>query len=328
MGERKWQMGEELVPTDVTSLERLPTPEELKAQVDLIQRTMQAVMKQDTHYGVIPGTPKPTLYKAGAEKICLLFGLVPEYDFEEKELPEGHREYTATCKLRRRGTDILMAEGTGVCSTMESKYRYRWDNTGEQVPTDYWKKGRDPAIIGGPSFVPRKAWKDDKQDWYIFRKVEHADPADNYNTCRKIAAKRSYLHATITGTAAGDIFDQDLEDGPENIRGGKANGEPPPKVSRPGRKSAKKKDVPTGEMYQWSGRVKHIKTIPKKEGWKNDLHIIQCEQGMEFSTFDPTHAAQADTAKEAGGKVLIEYSKSEKGGKTYNNVENIEAVSE
>ena len=51
----------------------------LIAQVAKVQEAMKAVMKSGEHYGVIPGTEKPTLLKPGAEKLCLLFRLDPQY---------------------------------------------------------------------------------------------------------------------------------------------------------------------------------------------------------------------------------------------------------
>ena len=52
----------------------------IKAQVQLIQQVMKEVMQKDEHYGVIPGTLKPSLLKSGAEKLCLTFRLDPQYD--------------------------------------------------------------------------------------------------------------------------------------------------------------------------------------------------------------------------------------------------------
>ena len=40
--------------------------EEVKNQVQKIQQLMKSVMREGEHYGVIPGTNKPSLYKAGA----------------------------------------------------------------------------------------------------------------------------------------------------------------------------------------------------------------------------------------------------------------------
>ena len=179
---------------------------EIREQVNLIQQMMREVMKPNVHYGTIPGTDKPALYKPGAEKIGLTFRLAASFEVQADHLANGHREYTVTCRLTARdGT--LVGEGIGVCSTMEGKYRYRWDATGQRVPQEYWET-RDPAILGGPQYTVRK--KD--QVWWIYQRVDHDNPADYYNTVAKMAKKRAHVDATLTSTAASDIFDQDLDD--------------------------------------------------------------------------------------------------------------------
>jgi hypothetical protein len=166
-------------------------------------------MRDGTHYGVIPGCgDKPALLKPGAEKICLTFHLTHEFDLDVEDFGNGHRQYTVNCRLRYRdGT--LVGQGIGVCSTMESKYRYRWDNTGRGVPKEYWNS-RDAELLGGHEYTARKV----KDSWIVFRRVEHDNPADYYNTCAKMAKKRAHVDATLSATAASDIFEQDIEDGP------------------------------------------------------------------------------------------------------------------
>lgn len=186
--------------------------EELTSQVNKVQKIMEAVMIEDTHFGTIPGTTKPTLYKAGADKINLVFRLSPTFEKEIIEHDEpGQREYSFCCTLTHLPTGLVFAEGYGSCSTLESKYRYRWDNTEQKVPGKYWES-RDADLIGGSSFAARKAWVDGKQSWYIFRKIEITDPADYYNTCLKMGKKRALVDATLAATAASDIFTQDLDD--------------------------------------------------------------------------------------------------------------------
>jgi len=144
---------------------------ELENQVQLLQQVMARVMKKDEHYGVIPGTKKPTLYKAGAEKLGMVFHLDPAYRVDQVNLDHGHREYEVRCVLTHLGTGRTW-EGVGVCSTMEKKYRY-------------CGKGAD--------------------------RIENPDIADTYNTVLKMAKKRSHTDAILTATAASDIFTQDLE---------------------------------------------------------------------------------------------------------------------
>lgn len=186
------------------------SPEAIRDQVNMIQRMMKDVMKPDVHYGVIPGTDKPSLYKSGAEKICLLFRFSTRFRVEAVSLPDGHREYSVYCTLVSP-SGIEVGQGIGVCTTMESKYRYRWDNTNKPVPKDYWDT-RDKDILGGDMFVPRKQ----KGSWLIFQRVAHDNPADYYNTCAKMAKKRAHTDATLTSTAASDIFEQDIEEMEEN----------------------------------------------------------------------------------------------------------------
>ena len=56
--------------------------EELVAQSQKIRQAMEQAMEVGHHYGKIPGTAKPTLLKPGAEKLCLLFRLDPQYHSE------------------------------------------------------------------------------------------------------------------------------------------------------------------------------------------------------------------------------------------------------
>lgn len=156
------------------------TVDDMRGQVQLIQRIMQGVMQEGEHYGVIPGTKgKPTLLKAGAEKLSMTFRLVPEYRIERSDYDGGHREYVVTCRLTHAPTGTFQGEGVGSCSTMEKKYRYR----------NEWANGKKTQI-------------------------ENPDIADNYNTVLKMAKKRAHVDAILTSVAASDFFTQDLEDMP------------------------------------------------------------------------------------------------------------------
>lgn len=150
----------------------------VRQQVQLLQEVMKEVMQKDVHYGTVPGCgPKPTLLKAGAEKIMMTFRISPTFTVTKTDLGDGHREYELKCSLTHSVTGAFLGEGVGCCSTMEKKYRYRMVGEG----------------------------KDRKR-------IENPDIADTYNTVLKIAKKRSLVDATLTATAASDIFTQDIED--------------------------------------------------------------------------------------------------------------------
>jgi len=129
------------------------TPAELvehhKTVVDLIGQALT----EGQDYGVIPGTRgKPTLLKPGAERLCVAFGCAPHYEVLEQDVDHdrevqwskkrwewgakrgekiwitesgtslGLYHYVIRCRLVRRETGDVAADGIGTCSTMESKY--------------------------------------------------------------------------------------------------------------------------------------------------------------------------------------------------------------
>lgn len=209
---------------DTTALAVAPQMHVLSAidvqqQVNLIQQVMHQVMKVDEHYGIIPGTKKPSLYKAGAEKLCLTFRLDPQYAHVCEKDGE-HRDYTVTCTLFHIPTGQRVASGMGLCSTREAKYAYR-------------QGGRECPKCG------KEAIRKSDTEWYCWRKLDGCgatfglqDPAivgqqvgrspnpdvpDTYNTVLKMACKRALVAATLNATAASDLFTQDVEDLPEGM---------------------------------------------------------------------------------------------------------------
>jgi len=221
------------------------------AQVQKIQQIMAQVMRQDEHYGVIPGCKKPSLLKPGAEKLGFTFRLVPRFHGEREaiDLGNAHREYVIRCELYHLQSGMFFGEGVGSCCTMEAKYRYRTgpkEFTGQPVPGSYWNLRKTDPIqaqqaIGGAGF---SVGKNDSGVWEICiqgEKVEHDNPADHYNTVLKMAKKRAHVDAVLTATAASDIFTQDLEDLAENgihVGNGELSQKPEqPPVQQPKRKS-------------------------------------------------------------------------------------------
>jgi hypothetical protein len=185
----------------------------IKDQMDQVHNLMKTVMKEDEHFGIIPGTKKRSLYKQGAEKLSMMFRLAPKYEITTTDLGEGHREITVSCVIIHIPTQVVVAEGVGSCSTMESKFRYRnisgFEVTEESIPEDakenkaaYWKKGYGMQKV------------DDQWRWVKYKpgeKQENPDIADVYNTVLKMAKKRAHIDGILTATAASDIFTQDYE---------------------------------------------------------------------------------------------------------------------
>ena len=193
------------------------TVQEAIDQTLLIQSVMKDLMKEDEHYGVIPGCRnKPSLFKAGAEKLCFLFRLAPRFDITMRDLPDGHREYEVITELTHIPTGTVWGQGVGLCTTMESKYRYRNQTAELACPTcgkDLRRSKNKPEWycwqkLGGCGAT----YPLDQFEVKAPEKIENPDIADTYNTVLKMAKKRSQVDGILTTTAASDLFTQDIED--------------------------------------------------------------------------------------------------------------------
>lgn len=195
-------------------------PSILQAQVNAIQKSMKQVMQEGIHFGKVPGCgDKPALFKPGAEKLAMMFRLIPVIDVLRQDLANNHREYTVTVTLKNPQGQA-MGQGVGSCSTMEAKYRYR--KGGRKCP----KCGKEAIIKGKEEYgggwlcYAKKGGCNSKfQDGdraiesQSEDRVENLDIADQYNTVLKMAKKRGLVDAVLTATAASDLFTQDIEEG-------------------------------------------------------------------------------------------------------------------
>jgi hypothetical protein len=187
-------------PSQVTLLRPIaPVAEVIIAQEE-IRELIQKALKPGRDYGTIPGTKKPTLYKAGAERTANACGLEPRFRIVESEIDHdrevkytkrdkvwrnkhkddkaftwkesagisyGLYRYVTECQLVSRETGDVVGSFMGVCSTMESKYVDR--------------------------------------------------PRDCDNTALKMSEKRSLVGAVLVTLGLSDQFTQDVEDLPREI---------------------------------------------------------------------------------------------------------------
>jgi len=159
------------------------------------QAIVQKTLKQNHDFGVIPGTPKPTLLKPGAEKILMLLGLTSEYDILEK-VEDYEKEifaYTVKCTLLKG--NMKVTEGLGSCNSKEDKYRWRW------VYEDDLPPGADKESLKKKTYGNTVKYR-----------VENDDICSQANTILKMAKKRAQVDATLTVAALSEIFTQDIED--------------------------------------------------------------------------------------------------------------------
>ena len=183
------------------------------------------LMHEGTDFGTIPGTPKPTLLKPGAEKLCSLFGLSPAFYLEDKAEDwsgdahggEPFFYFRYKCQLARG--QYVMGEGEGSCNSWESKYRYRDDKRKcPQCGSTAIIKGKEEYGGGWLCFAKKggcgakfKAGDPAIED-QVIGKIKNPDIADIVNTLCKMAQKRALIAATLVAINASEFWTQDVED--------------------------------------------------------------------------------------------------------------------
>ena len=222
----------------------VPIPSVIE-QVAYIQKVMKSVMKDGTHYMVIPGTSgKPSLLKAGAQKLCVSFRLDPEYEVLERIVKDDFVLVEIKCTLYHIPTGLRIASGLGSANSKEDKWRWRNVETDEPVPKEYWAartKGdqeRMRELLGADGTTKKVGGQ-----WVIARRMENDNPISLHNTIFKIGAKRALNDAVLNATAASDIFTQDLEDMKDILP--EAEPEPAPEKKPAAKKPAAKRTMAT-----------------------------------------------------------------------------------
>lgn len=198
-----------------TELMALPTYQkpltaiEIRAQVNLIQEVMKAVMKENTHYGVIPGCKKPSLWKPGAEVLFTTFHIFVDPAIEDLSTSDEARFRVMAHAKSAAG--FSLGSAVGEASSDEEKYKWR-----EIVCQEEWD--------ATPENQRRTKWKSGRANPYCVYQVR-ANIADCRNTVLKMAAKRASVALALQVTAASDIFTQDIEDLPAEMQGAAINGD-------------------------------------------------------------------------------------------------------
>lgn len=185
---------------------QIMTVEAMTDRINRIQTVTRSKMIQNVHYGIIPGTKKPTLYKAGSEMLLTMFEIGPTVDV--LDLCTNERiKYRVTVTGVHIPTSRPIGQGVGECSSNEEKYRWRnaicdeeFDETPEGSRRIKWGRGQGGSI-------------------YRTKQVR-TTPDDLSNTVLKMAKKRAQIDMTLTALGVSDLFDQDLDDLPPELRQG------------------------------------------------------------------------------------------------------------
>lgn len=163
------------------------------AKIQQMQNVVQKTLKKGHDFGEVPGTSKPTLLKPGGEKICMLFGLNPEYEFLKttEDYDKEFFSYNIRCTLFRNGQPV--AQGVGSCNSKEKKYRFI---NVDEIPDNY---------IGQSEQITDKYGR-------VRYKINNPDICSLVNTILKMAKKRAFIDAVLQVASLSEVFTQDVED--------------------------------------------------------------------------------------------------------------------
>lgn len=133
-------------------LQPVASPDEVLTAQEGVRAMVAKVLKKDRDFGVIEGTKRASLWKPGAERINAAYGLAAEHTVIDQEIDhdrpisyvkrtwewgarrgekiwseepgqsEGLYRYVVECRLIHRASGVMVGQGIGSCSTMESKY--------------------------------------------------------------------------------------------------------------------------------------------------------------------------------------------------------------
>jgi hypothetical protein len=300
----------DLAPAHVIDRGVLPTAD-VVARVHRIQEVMKALMKDGVHYGKIPGTPKPTLYKPGAELLLMTFRIAAApSQIEDLATPDEIR-YRITVRGTNQVTGEVVGEMSGECSSNEEKYRWR-------------KPVCDEEFEDTPADRRREKWmKGDGKPWK--QRQVRTSPADVANTILKMAIKRALIAMTLVTLGASDIFAQDLEDLAEELRESVAGDDKPRETKQqPQRKSqstkAESKPTEKGQfvigVVEKVWRPKDKKFFAIKVKGDDRLFTQWIDKGEELE-------AAAKQFVGTDHKVKLAYVENEKDGQKYFNASGI-----
>jgi len=250
--------------TNALVLSEKPLPiSQIKWQTGQIQTLMKEVLQNGHHYGTIPGCPKPTLLKPGAEILAQMFHLSTDSEITDLSR-EGVIRYQVKVKLTSRQTGKFIGTGIGECSSDEDKYA--------------WKKSTSDGEWEATAEANRRIKWGRYGDNVTQTRQIRTNPSDSANTILKMAKKRALVDAVLTATCASDIFTQDIED-MDDVGHDAAKAQPKPAPPPQEMRSKQNPDKPITE-----GQRKRLYAIAKSNGCSDDIFKkIIVEQGYQAS---------------------------------------------
>jgi len=151
----------------------------VKEDMDLAELMVMNVLEKGLDWGLHPGTSSFALKDPGASTLINAFNCYPQPKILYREVTEVKIAYVLNVYLISREDKQVKATGTGACTTLETKYGYRW------VP--------DPENYG----YDRKDLKKRTRGEQTFYRIPNPDWSELENTILKMARKRAEVDAAL-----------------------------------------------------------------------------------------------------------------------------------
>lgn len=121
------------------------TPTEARQQAEAIREMQQAVLREGIDYGQIPGTPKPSLLKPGAEWLLKWFGLNHHFEMVERDQNDQGINWSVTYRCIVTDPEGRVA---ATCDGHASRDERKWENLTKTPWNTLVKMAQKRALVG------------------------------------------------------------------------------------------------------------------------------------------------------------------------------------
>jgi hypothetical protein len=293
--------------------------EQAKAMRGALAQVMRDLMVEGVHYGVMPGTstkegepPKKVLFKAGAEMLCNVFRLIPEFEIVTRIEEDTFIHMEVSCKVKT-ASGVLVAQASGSANTREERYY-------NQCTAKVCPSCKKPTIFRS---------KQEPYGWFCWEKKGGCgakfDPSDKallgqdgqltpvkvwgmHNTIVQQANKRAMVASVRLATACSDTFTQDMLPDPTDAE--QSEEEHQRGTSRPqsGKPASTPRTRATAEQIRdLNGALGRASVaLPDRLPWVNamlkDMGIPEVSAIMDLSPDQAETLAKAAAAGKMPGK--------------------------
>ena len=236
---------------------------ETQAQIALLENMVRTALKPGVDYGLIPGTPQPSLWDPGAAKIINCFNCrVGQRRIISLREDSEMISIILEIPLLHRMSGLEMDSGIGAASTLETKYK-RWVDS----PSDW---GYDAKAT--KAFKTRKNPKTNQLEY----RIPNPEHGDLLNTLVKIASKRGEVDAAQRLPGVASVLREMFSGGPRG-----------PAPSQPGCPQGPRQERPK-EENEWDRFWGKTRQMGYKDSNQvhNALRVTSMKQWLESKSLD------------------------------------------